>query len=349
LANARDAVRKADRTIIVEGYLDWLRMIETGLDNVVAISGTALTSDQAKLLSRFCRRVTLLFDADQAGQRATLRGIDVAFNAGLIVDVAVLPSGDDPDSFLVREGPQKLRDLIDRAPGIVEYRVQVARQEAGGRLDFMTRERLVKELVELARLIEDTDRREAFLGEAAGYLEMADDYLRRAVGEPERRVQAKRISGAKTRVTRYNQFLRLLVEDPAYLEAARAAIEPSDFEHPVHRTMYETLLNREAGELVRLSPSELGSSPDEIEAWSRVLAIDIPSTTRDRIFADGLRELGRERRPARIIREEILEAERRGDREAVLELTARLAEALRLGREGKAPQVPGVETDEVQD
>ncbi|HUU44343.1 MAG TPA: DNA primase, partial [Acidobacteriota bacterium] len=150
LVSAREAIRQAGWVVIVEGYLDWLRLIEGGLENVAAVSGTALTADQARMLARFCRRAVLLFDADQAGQRAALRGIDVAFNAGLAVDVAVLPAGDDPDSFLAREGVEKLRTLIDRAPGIVEYRVQVARAEAGDRFDFLVRERLVKEFVELA-------------------------------------------------------------------------------------------------------------------------------------------------------------------------------------------------------
>ncbi|MEW5701710.1 MAG: DNA primase [Candidatus Zixiibacteriota bacterium] len=337
LATTRDAIRREDRAIIVEGYLDWLTMIEYGVENVVAVSGTALTTAQTELLSRFCKQVTLMFDADAAGQRAALRGIELAYNAGLSVDVAVLPGGDDPDSFLRREGKERLAAIVQAAPGIVEYRVQRETAAAsGGRLDFMARERLVKEFLALAALITDATRRDTFLGEVAGFLDVSEEKLRRSL-RPSPSTRAGAESTPRGLVRREEEFLRVLLEDPTYPERARDVVTPEDFVEPLHRRMYASLLARALAGAVTLSPTDLGTDADEVVCWSRLLSVTIDPAVRERMFVDALAEFRQRRRRADLphLKARIAQAERAGDRETAARL---LAEFNREWRSGDAEE-----------
>lgn len=104
LYHARQAIRRAEEVYLVEGYTDVIALHQAGVENAVASSGTALSADQIGLLSRYCKRIVLLFDADSAGATAAVRGIDLVLQSGLAVYVVVLPEGDDPDAFARRNG-----------------------------------------------------------------------------------------------------------------------------------------------------------------------------------------------------------------------------------------------------
>lgn len=118
LYEARRAVRAAGAAVIVEGNVDVLRVSQAGLQNVVAPMGTALTPEQCRLAHRFAERVVLVYDGDRAGRAATLKAIPAALAEGLQVGVVTLPMGDDPDTFVSRDGADALRALVDAAkPG----------------------------------------------------------------------------------------------------------------------------------------------------------------------------------------------------------------------------------------
>lgn len=127
LSQAKDAIVKADEAIIVEGYFDCVVLWQHGVGHVVSPLGTALTSEQARLLSRYTRRVVLAFDADAAGEAATLRGIDVLVEAGFEVRIAQLPVGIDPDELVRSGGPQAFGQLIEQALGVFEFLIRCAR------------------------------------------------------------------------------------------------------------------------------------------------------------------------------------------------------------------------------
>ncbi len=346
LATTRDAIRRENRAIIVEGYLDWLTMIEAGIDNVVAVSGTALTDTQAKLLARFCERVTLLFDADAAGQRAALRGIDIVFNAALGVDVAILPAGEDPDSMIRHQGVDAMKRALGTAFGIVEYRVDGERSRApGARLDFLAQEKLVKEFAELANKLDDPTRRETFLAEVRAHLGIDAATMSRLIpaATPTSRVAPKAPPQARRDVlSPHAEFLRLLLESPDYVQRARIQVLPDDFDHPVLRNMYETLLERTADGNFPRTPQELADDPEEIEHWSRLLSHAIDPDTAERGFNDVLVVMSRRHRPAPQIRQLIAQAERVGDVETAKRLTSDLAEAMRLDRKEATLREPGM-------
>jgi DNA primase len=333
LVVARDAIRRENRAIIVEGYMDWLTMVEAGIDNVVAVSGTALTDTQAKLLSRFCERVTMMFDADAAGQRAALRGIDIAFNAALGVDVAVLPKGEDPDSFIRRQGVDALRRILVVSTGIAEYRIESERAKSpGGRLDFLAQEKLIKEFGELAQKLDDVTRREAFLTEVAALLEIDTKIVRQALKMAPAPRPVKGAPAQREILSPQAEFLRVLLESPDYVRRARITIVPEDFDHAVIRGMYETLLERTADGSWPAAPQELGTTPEEIERWSRLMTHSVDPASCERALEDGLSAFAQLRRPAPQIRKLIAQAERVGDSGTATKLTVELSEALRLDK-----------------
>ena len=113
LYQAKKAIAKEDRVYMVEGYTDVLAMHQCGLENVVANSGTALSFHQIKLLRRFTQNITLLYDGDEAGIHAAMRGTDMLLSEGMNIKVLLLPDGDDPDSFARKHTAQEFRDYIE--------------------------------------------------------------------------------------------------------------------------------------------------------------------------------------------------------------------------------------------
>ena len=131
LFQSKSGIQREDRVLLVEGYTDVMRLHQSGLDFAVASSGTALTEDQAALIRRYTRRVTLVYDGDSAGFQAALRGVDILLGAGLKVEVVALPKGSDPDSFL-RDSDVSGKDrLLGSAQSFVDFRL--ARDKESGR------------------------------------------------------------------------------------------------------------------------------------------------------------------------------------------------------------------------
>lgn len=157
---AREAVRAADRVIIVEGYLDVMRMHVCGFTNTVATSGTALTEHQARLLLRYTKNVTLLFDSDAAGSSATLRGADILVENGLQVRVAGVAAGDDPDSFLQKNPAADLQRILEHAPDLLEFKMRkpVPTEEQTERFEQNRAEQLRSIIDTLARVNDGLER-----------------------------------------------------------------------------------------------------------------------------------------------------------------------------------------------
>jgi DNA primase len=134
LDRTADAIRKQDRAILVEGYMDFLSLHEAGFGELAATLGTGFTPSHARLLSRYTRRVVVNFDPDSAGQAATRRSLDILLESGFDVRVLRLPGGKDPDRFVREEGAERYAALLESAPAYLEY---LAR-EAAGRVDLAT-------------------------------------------------------------------------------------------------------------------------------------------------------------------------------------------------------------------
>ena len=122
---AREAIVREDVAIVVEGYVDFLMPFQYGVENVVASLGTALTVEQIRLLRRFTHNIILLFDADTAGQAATLRSLDILIDEGMSVRVASLSAGDDPDSFVRQKGVDAFRGCLNQAESLFDFKMRM--------------------------------------------------------------------------------------------------------------------------------------------------------------------------------------------------------------------------------
>ncbi len=121
ISHAKEAIREAEESILVEGYADLISVFQAGVKNVVASSGTALTREQIQLIKRYANRIVVVYDADSAGSKAALRGVDLILQEDMDVRVAALPEGDDPDSFVKKNGAEPFRKLIEDAVSFVDF------------------------------------------------------------------------------------------------------------------------------------------------------------------------------------------------------------------------------------
>ena len=158
LYQAREAIREKEFVVLVEGYADLITVVQAGIANIVASSGTALTVEQIQLISRYAHTVTLVYDADSAGSKATLRGGDLILERDLDVRVAPLPPGEDPDSFVRKHGGPAFAELLQGAESFIDFR---ARQlQAEGLLGTPEgKTRAIRSLVEtIARMPDELKR-----------------------------------------------------------------------------------------------------------------------------------------------------------------------------------------------
>jgi DNA primase len=129
LFQSKESVREKGVAILVEGYADLITVVQAGIENIVATSGTALTEEQIQLIGRYAKSVTLVYDADSAGSKATLRGVDLIIEGGLDVRVATLPEGDDPDSYVRAHGGDAFAKLVEGAVSFLDFKASSFREQ----------------------------------------------------------------------------------------------------------------------------------------------------------------------------------------------------------------------------
>ena len=158
LYHSKDEIRRLDRAILVEGYMDLVSLYQADVKNVVASSGTSLTEEQIQLLSRFTKNIIVLFDADPAGQKASLRSIEILLKQDFEVKVIALPKGEDPDSFINKYGKIRFDEVVSTAKNFLEY--QTAQFEEKGMFeDPNEMTKALRELVKSLALVNDELKR----------------------------------------------------------------------------------------------------------------------------------------------------------------------------------------------
>jgi len=151
---AKNSIVKKNRCLLVEGYTDVISMHQSGIENVVASSGTSLTIDQIKLVKRFTNNITLLFDGDAAGLKAALRGVNLILEEGLNVKVVTFPDGEDPDSYAKKVSSEELENYINsQAKDFIEFKCSLLLEEA--KEDPIKRAELIKDVAATIALIPD--------------------------------------------------------------------------------------------------------------------------------------------------------------------------------------------------
>ena len=288
LSHAKDEIRKLDKAIIVEGYMDLISLYQNGIKNVVAVSGTALTDEQVQLLSRYTKNVVLLFDADTAGIKASMRSIEILLKRDMDIKIASVPAGEDPDSFVNKFGKEKFDEIIQKAQNFLEY--QSAQYEAQGMFNEPAKmTEAIRELVKPIALINDELKRILLIKNIAKKFnlreKLLEDELTKAlnelnknrVRETERKEMTQKVR-EKTSVKSENKSVqatesnvineRELVEllymgDEKTINSIFEKIQIDDFEIEMHknlaRLVYDAFSNKEelsAGALLDKISSE---------------------------------------------------------------------------------------------
>ena len=173
---AKKEIAKQDNCFLVEGYTDVISFHQSGIENVVASSGTALTTDQIRLISRLTKNITVLFDGDAAGIRASIRGIDLILEQGMNVKVVQFPNGEDPDSFTKSHSDSELQEFLETAAqDFINFKVSLLLEEAQN--DPVKKAGLIRDIVASISKIPDAIQREVYVQECARIMEISERIL----------------------------------------------------------------------------------------------------------------------------------------------------------------------------
>lgn len=176
LYQAKSAISKANKCYLVEGYTDVISMHQSGIANVVSSSGTALTTQQIRLLRRFSEHITVLYDGDSAGIKAALRGIDLLLEEGLDIKVVLLPQGEDPDSYARSHTAEQFVSYLDEnETDFIHFKIELYRDEM--QRDPIKRAELISDILRSIALIPDTIRRTVLIQSSANELRMSEQLL----------------------------------------------------------------------------------------------------------------------------------------------------------------------------
>ena len=228
LYQAKQAIAKFDRVYMVEGYTDVIAMHQCGLENVVANSGTALSEIQVRILHRLTSNITLLYDGDEAGIKASLRGIDMLLSEGMNVKVLLLPDGDDPDSFARKHTYAELRQYIDsNEQNFIRFKTSLLLKETKG--DPIRKAQLISDIAHSIGLVPNEVLRYAYLKECASLLDTDEQIILNEVRKAVSERQGKQ----------------------AQDDSTQSRQTENDVSEPSHFVQVETLLQKKEAELVQ--------------------------------------------------------------------------------------------------
>ena len=303
---------KAGYIILVEGNVDVVSLHQAGFDSAVASLGTALTNEQAGLISRFVKQVVICYDADAAGKKAAQRAIPMLERVGLGVKVVTVPGAKDPDEFIKAMGAEAFRALIEDSENGMEYRLQRAAEG----FDLETDDGKVGYLREAAGIIAtlpDSVSREVYAMRVATQCSVPVDAVRDSVKQARRRkmsAQRKRFERENTRPERMQQpqGVQIRFDNPASAAAEKGVISllseapelfkngagpnPGDFSSPELRHIYETMLEL----LSKGLPSDANSlsahlSPDEVSLFTGIVQEPVSVANGSKALADYIHKI----------------------------------------------------------
>ena len=256
LYQAREALRRQGQALVVEGYMDLLGLHEQGIQGVVALCGTALTREQARLLARYGQQAYLVYDSDQAGVRATWRAIEPLVESGLWTRIVRLPEGYDPDSYVREHGPDGFNELVNQADSMADFMGSHANLQASGERDevFRTLAGLIRKttnLVHREMYREEAERRfpalqgllASELRRASGLGGTGDPGAPGGPGTVQHDRQATTAAPARDGGERVERDLvQLMLSDRTIAELVEGQLEPQDFKYPLYRRIVEQCL-----------------------------------------------------------------------------------------------------------
>ncbi|RYC51075.1 DNA primase [Flagellimonas olearia] len=226
---AKQAIAKEDNCFLVEGYTDVIQMHQRGVENVVSSSGTALTPEQIRLINRLTKNITVLFDGDAAGLRASLRGIDLILEQGMDVKVCTFPDGEDPDSFAKNNTYEDLvLYLEENAKDFIQFKTSILTKEAAN--DPIKRADTVRDIVNSISKIPDRIKKEIYIQECAKMMEISEAVLYNTLAQ----IDKKEATDVNKKLKQEQKAFQVVKNDPV--------VEKVDVQYELERKIIEMLL-----------------------------------------------------------------------------------------------------------
>ena len=230
--HAKQAIAKQNNCYLVEGYTDVIQLHQAGIENAVASSGTALTPDQIRLINRLTKNITVLFDGDAAGLRASVRGIDLILEEGMNVKVCTFPDGDDPDSFARKNSYEDLvLYLENNAKDFIQFKASLLMDEANN--DPIKKAELIRDMVVSISKIPDRIKREIYIQECSRIMDISEQVLLNTLAQ----MVQKDISEAGKKLKQEYKGLEAVKDEPQAIQQ-----EKVDMLYGLERKIIELLL-----------------------------------------------------------------------------------------------------------
>lgn len=303
----------ARRYVLCEGYMDVITMQQAGIDTAVCACGTALTPDQVRLISQYAEEVILCYDSDEAGQKATLRSLELFRSSPVKVGVLQIPGAKDPDEYIKKYGPERFQALLDGVGSALDFRLENLRRKYDLKEDSQ-RLQYVKEAVEMLAQRSNPTEREVYAGRLAEQTDISKSAILaqlaqagQQVGRRQRREQNRAIlhSGEMDTIevpysagghqalgvaSAQQRLLAAVLREPRYLPQVQAGLQPEQFLMPLHQQIYQAMLDTAArGEDLTLAVLHQTLSEEALHELSRLAAqySDVNCTPEDiRLYLD---------------------------------------------------------------
>ncbi|MBL7891617.1 MAG: DNA primase [Bacteroidia bacterium] len=248
---AKKSIIAEDNCFLVEGYTDVVSMHQAGIENVVASSGTSLTVEQIRQIKRYTQNITILYDGDSAGIKASFRGIDMILEEGMNVKVLLFPDGDDPDSFSKRVSYEELKKFIaDNTKDFIAFKTMMLYSEVSN--DPIKRANLIKDIVESIAVIPEAIHRSVYIKECSRLMEMDEQMLLNELN----RIRRKRVSDKYRSESGPSENV---TSEEVVVETPKESIDPNGIEQQ-ERNIIRVLLNFGDRNLVVTNEDENGES-----------------------------------------------------------------------------------------
>jgi len=323
---AKEALRRTGLAYVVEGYFDLIAVVAAGIDNVVASLGTALTEQQARLLRRHVSRVALIYDTDEAGISAALRGVEVLLSSGLVPKLVRLPGDKDPDDFVRTKGAEKFRAMVGQQTDFLDFLLAVYDSD---KADVEDRTAVARRGLELIENVKDELKRSEYLKLLAEKLDMSERAMRAEFAKAIRKRRQEPEQPEQMLSEVEADVVKLLIDRPDLLEEVRRTVRVEDVPSARLRQFLELVFlvpdgEKDAGEYLMRRATD----PDTRAALAALLMRETSVDCAEKAIAEWMRSVSRSarQRKAEQLQKQIQLAERKGDTTAVMSLLKQKAE-----------------------
>jgi len=319
---AKSSVREKGFAVITEGYLDVVTSHQYGINNTISSLGTALTIEQIRLLRRYTHNVVMVYDADQAGEMATLRGLDLLLEEGMSVKVATLDKGHDPDSFIRKFGPRGFHEAIKKAKSLFRYKLDLL-TERFDKEDADAKAEIVKEMLLTIHKVRNSVVKAEYIKNLSQELAVKEDAvwdelkrMKKGIKKYEKRepITEKR---EPIKIPPAEKILvKLMIEDSNVVDAVKDNLHPFDFKNADVRHLVETLftLNTDGNSIDATRLINFLEDKVSPHVISFIVNEDIEIRDKERNVADCIRTIKREQKEERLkdIQNRLVVAQKKG-------------------------------------